>query len=336
MLRRVLLSVLAAGASAGCSDANPSEPEGLGIEAASYLGAALDVMEFNSIKRHEIDWVQFRTIAISDAGNARTRAETHDVIERALERIGDNHSFFQPAEAAPTTAAPQRAAAPRVAEPMTELLESEIGYIDVPAFSGGGADGDQLAVRYHELIEQVDTTGVCGWVVDLRGNTGGNMWPMLAGIGPILGEGRAGFFVDADSSTNEWLYSAGRASIDATVVATADRFYRSQGPVQPVAVLTDENTASAGEAIAVAFRGRADTRSFGSSTFGVSTANAGFGLADGAVIFLTIAWTADRSGRVYGEALDPDSVVAGTKTGDRATDSVLDAALTWLEATHCS
>lgn len=336
MRRRGFAWVLLAAVAAGCSDANLAEPEGLGLDAARYLNVALDVMEFNSIRKYEIDWAEFRAATIADAGNAKTPADTHAVIERALDRIGDNHSFFQAPDALTSATTAAHGMAPRLADPMTQLIEAEIGYVDVPAFSGGGADGDLLAVLYHELIEQVDTTGVCGWVVDVRGNTGGNMWPMLAGVGPILGPGRAGFFVDADSVVSEWLYADGEASIGTTVVAAADPFYDPSEAPPPVAVLTDGETASSGEAVAVAFRGRADTRSFGSSTFGVSTANAGFGLPDGAVIFLTIAWMADRSGAIYGGQLGPDDVVSGTKTGERATDSALAAALTWLEAAHCS
>ena len=86
----------------------------------------------------------------------------------------------------------------------------------------------------------------------------------------------------------------------------------------------------------VAFRGRSATRSFGEATWGVSTANAAFPLGDGAVIFLTVATMADRDGTLYGEALAPDEVVAGSKTGDPATDAALDAAVTWLQAQICS
>ena len=37
------------------------------------------------------------------------------------------------------------------------------------------------------------------WIVDLRGNYGGNIWPMIAGVGPVLGEGIIGWIVYNDS-----------------------------------------------------------------------------------------------------------------------------------------
>ena len=48
--------------------------EFLGIEAARYIGFAVDIMEFNSIRRFEIDWAEFRAATLEDAGNARTPA----------------------------------------------------------------------------------------------------------------------------------------------------------------------------------------------------------------------------------------------------------------------
>jgi carboxyl-terminal processing protease len=328
MRRRAPLWATIGVVAAGCSDANLAEPEGLGLQAAEYLNYALDVMELNSIKKHEIDWPAFRETALEDAGNAKTPADTYDAIRGALERIGDNHSFFRPPGG--------QQQSPSSDDPVTELIRTEVGYVEVPAFSGGGPAADDLAALYHALIEEVDTLGVCRWVIDLRGNTGGNMWPMLAGVGPILGEGNPGFFVYPDSVVTTWFYEMGGAGIEATTLVSVEDPYELQGPAPPVAVLTDSLTASSGEAVAVAFRGRADTRSFGSATFGVSTANAVFVLSDGAVIFLTVATLADRDGTLYGGKLEPDSAVAGSKTGDRATDAALDAAVGWLEGLACN
>lgn len=316
---------------AGCGDASLAEPNGLGIEASQYLNYALDVMQFNSVHRYDIDWREFRFETVQSAGEAKTMADVYPVIRTALEQLGDNHSFFQEPESAGTSGpAPQEA-------PTAEVVAGDVGYLDVPAFTGGSVAGDSIASLYHDLIESVDTTDVCGWVVDLRGNTGGNMWPMIAGLGPVLGEGEAGFFVDPDSVVNDWVYVDGVARIDQTATAVVDPFYRPRVALPPVAVLTDGETASSGEAVAIAFRGRPDARSFGATTYGLSTANAPFGMPDGAVIFLAVAWMGDRTGTAYdGNALVPDESVSGSKTGERSTDAPLDAALTWLEGAYCS
>ena len=329
-MRKTVYGMAALLAMAACTDAGPAEPDdAIGLRAHQYLMDALDVMEFNSVRRYEIDWTDFREQSLAEAAGAMTIPEIHPVIESALERIGDGHSFFRP----PVSSAP-----PAEGDDPSARLIGEVGYLDVPAYSGGGADGDALALRYHQLIQGVDTLPgeTCRWVVDLRGNTGGNMWPMIAGVGPILGEDTVGFFVDPDSVRKSWVYSAGQARLDLQAINGATPAYELVAPLPHVAVLTDSLTASSGEAVAVAFRGRPGARSFGGATWGVSTANAPFLLSDGAVIFLTVSTMVDRSGQIYGQELPPDEVVTGQKTGDPQTDEVLGAALDWLATQSCA
>lgn len=329
MLRRRIAWVMAAFAVSACTEVGPAEPEGsMSPVAYDYLGYALDVMQLQSVRRSVIDWETFRARTLADAAGAETTADTYPAIIGALERIGDGHSFFRE---------PASAASSGVLQPPSVERFGDVGYLDVPAFNGGGPDGYELATEYHRLIEEVDTLGVaCRWIVDLRGNTGGNMWPMVAGVGPILGADTVGFFADPDSSTRAWTYADGRASLDDNVYAAADDPYTLSAATPYVAVLTDGRTASSGEAVAVAFRGRPRARSFGEPTWGVSTANAGFQLPDGALIFLTVSTMVDRRGIVYGGRIVPDEFLpGGEKTGDPRTDDVLDAALRWLSSQTC-
>ncbi len=46
-------------------------------------------------------------------------------------------------------------------------------------------------------IKELDQNEIDNWIIDLRGNTGGNMYPMYLGLSPILGEGIGGYFQKA-------------------------------------------------------------------------------------------------------------------------------------------
>jgi carboxyl-terminal processing protease len=59
----------------------------------------------------------------------------------------------------------------------------------------------------------------------------------------------------------------------------------------------------------VSFPGRPNTHSFGGYTTGLSTANSGFPLLDGALIVLTTAVLAARTGQTYGDRIYPDELV---------------------------
>src|SRR4029079_934252 len=119
-------------------------------------------------------------------------------------------------------------------------------------------------------------------IVDLQTNTGGNMWPMLAGLGPILGEGALGGFLDVENVEVPWSYQNGVVMEGTHPRArTTGPAYRSTPESSPIAVLISRATASSGEAVAVAFQGRPQTRFFGGHTRGATTSNDQFPLRDG-------------------------------------------------------
>ena len=80
----------------------------------------------------------------------------------------------------------------------------------------------------------------------------------------------------------------------------------------------------------ISFKGRRKTRSFGQPTHGLSTANQAFQLPDGAAILLTVAIEADRTGKQYGEKVDPDEIVAAPAPGATEPDATIAAATAWL------
>lgn len=218
--------------------------------------------------------------------------------------------------------------------PQGRSLTEAIGYLELPAFSGPSQRGSAYATAAQQAIRAADGPRVRGWIVDVRLNTGGGMYPMLAGMGPILGDGDAGGFVDAAGATTWFGYRDGAASLAGqALAATEGPAYRLLLPMPPVAVLTDARTASSGEAVVVAFRGRPAARSFGAATAGVPTANQAKQLEDGAVINLTTARDCDRTGRTYDAPIPPDEPVAmDWSLLDSGRDPVIAAATRWLSS----
>lgn len=217
-------------------------------------------------------------------------------------------------------------------EPISRRLPGGIGYLELPEHLGNGDPG--VGGTYQAIaqraIERADQPPACGWIVDLRRNGGGNMWPMLAGVGPVLGEGDVGAFVGRRGRST-WSYRTGRAMASGATAAEVGKAYVLTPPAPPVAVLISRMTASAGEAVAIAFQGRAGVRTFGEATEGVPTANVLKTFADGSLLVLTTALDADRSGRTYDERIPPDEPVSTdwVRFGSEA-DPVVRAAEKWL------
>lgn len=317
---RTVLSVALLGLTA-CSSDTPTTPvTGPDPQVAAtqrYLSDMLNVMQLNSINRERIDWQSLRAQVQGAASGAQTVFQGLFAVRVALQALGDGHSSYTSAGGTfvfvgtRTCSAPTAATPPRIAD---------IGYVRVRGFSGTQAQALAFADTIHRDIRSQDAGAPIGWIVDLRGNTGGNMWPMIAGVGPILGEGNSGAFVDPTGTTVRWGYSAGASVSEGRVITPVPNPYTLRQPAPRVAVLIDNLVASSGEATTIAFKARAGTRFFGAPTCGLSTANQLYTLSDGALLNLTVSTMADRTGRLYGEQVAPDEVLPADSVVIRATE----------------
>lgn len=295
-----------------------------------YFGDALDIMERHSLRRKTIDWPAFRVAALQRVEGAKTRRDTHEALRQTLQALGDHHSFLQsPAISLPGSAGKNLPVHPAFVA--SGRMFGRIAYVSVPGYRDGTEEQNtHFANTLQRIVAGLEAQGPAGWIVDLREDRGGNMWPMLAGIGPILGEGEVGGFTYG-GNTVAWWYRNGTAGSGSYAGArVSDPPLRLSQPRPAVAVLTGPHTASSGEAVAVAFRGRPNTRSFGAGTCGLSTGNARFPLSDGAVIYLATSTYVDRLGRLYGEVIPPDEPVADSPENQVGADPVVAAALQWL------
>ncbi len=278
---------------------------------SGYLDRALVIMEEQSLRAYAVLWFQIRLGAFLRAAGATTTGDTYDAIRWALRELGDHHSFFRPPP-------PSEARSTPIASPSVDgrRVEPNVGYVKIPGFTG--TEPPKFAEQIDRVIAEVDGPRICGWIVDLRGNTGGNMWPMIGGLRSILGTGPLGGFRSRTGHVTRWYNRM-----------TPEPWHQLETGNPPVAVLTDGRTASSGEAVTVAFRGRDHTRSFGAATRGLSTGNRTIRLSDGATMMLTVSVFVDRDGNVYGSRITPDEVVA-PEDAERA-------AIRWLQSlTACA
>jgi hypothetical protein len=289
--------------------------------AARYLDEALDLLERNSINTRRIDWQALRAAATGQARGAAMPAGVYTALRYAIYELGDRHSYLlapQAQAALDLTPVSNARTGRAMVAPRAARVDGAYGYLAVPGFAGGAPQSQvEFAEALQASIKSLDVPGTCGWIVDLRFNSGGNLWPMLAGVGPLLGEGDAGASVYPDGQRKSIWYRDGQAGFGDYAQLRVREPYRLGAP-PPVAVLLGPGTASSAEVLAVAFRGRPHAQSLGAPTAGLSAGNRTFVLADGASLVLTVAATADRTGRVYTDALAPERPVEARSAGQRA------------------
>lgn len=235
----------------------------------------------------------------------------------------------------PITATVERGVVDLSILPTGERLPSDVGYIELLGVLEGWDTSETYATAGQEVIARIDQEPTCGWIVDLRRNTGGTYYPMVAGVGAILGEGPFVGWRRADGQQSFVVYQDGRILDDGEDTGgqlVQGPLYTLRRPAPSVAVLISPLTGSSGEVTTLAFVGRPGTRTFGQPSLGLTTANKGFQLFDGAVLVLAEADMIDRTGGRHLDGVQPDDVVPidwesyGTKD-----DRVVQAARAWLE-----
>ena len=338
LIPRLLIAVLLLSEMVSCSSSRGGASVGSTTSSAAtpsawvaYLYEVLDVVTAKAYFANRLDFTAWhQRIAQRASGPPISYYDMLQLTGQILVDLGDGHSTrLSPGEYARLNTTMDDSSL-NTTPPSGEVLAGGIGLLTIPAVIAGAGSGayDSYVTPAHQLLQQP----ACGWIIDLRANSGGSVPPMMAAVAPLLGPGTFLGYINRDRAV------FGYQTSDSTVTTVADTHLDSSPtPVDvsatqlntaPVAILTDGQTASAAEGVVVAFIGRGLTRSFGESTSGVPTGNSTIPLSDGSALNLTTAVTIDRLGGTHDGPIAPDVVVAANTTG--TDDATVTAATAWL------
>lgn len=300
--------------------------------AEKYLDDALDAIREQALRSDRIDWRAAAAEARALAAGAVATGDTYAAIRYVLRLLNDSHSFLQ-------SPSDREAAERTVSKSVSGVTLTTVRgrpLLSLPGFASMDPEAEQqFASRIQRAIASADKPE-CGLLLDLRGNSGGNMFPMLAGLAPLFADGEVGGLLTMRPDPVAWKFERGRfvssgAGQSRRAVGVAEPVARVGDGTTPVAVLLGPATGSSGEAVAIAFIGRPHSRSFGAPTAGLTTGNRPVRLADGAVLAITASVMQDRSGRQYGGKLTPDESIAMAASASPAEDAAVAAAIAWLD-----
>ena len=175
----------------------------------------------------------------------------------------------------------------KVSYTQTKMLADDIAYLKLIQFSKTAAD------EVRNYVKDIQSKGVKKLVLDLRDNPGGDLETAIEIANIFISMGRIGELRYKDASKNEYLYSKNR-----------------NAPRLKIAVLVNENSASASELLSMAFQGRGAGKLIGTKTFGkgsmqlITKAVTGVGMKYTVGEFYTA-----KGERVHTVGITPDIVV---------------------------
>jgi len=218
---------------------------------------------------------------------------------------------------------------------VSSVIDNKYGYIRIPENNDFAFKKvDSLANDIVDHINLVNSDKIEGWIIDLRLNTGGNMYPILLGLKEFIGNNLVfgGFRNAQDQSTGKWEIKDGKMVIDGVELERKSALNRPFNKNVPIIILTSCYTASAGEMTAISFIGRPNTWIVGEPTANYTTAVQGFKINNIAGINLSTDYVVDRNLKVYNRNIIPNfEVLSNDNLEDLKKDGKIIKALALLK-----
>lgn len=280
--------------------------------AERYGKDALATIGKNGIYSGSDEWKSTYEECLKMIENAESYEDTYPAIKKALSVCGGKHSMLMTKSESQSTSDSYDEVLPTVS------LNGDIAVIKLPNFLGTAEAGRKYAKVAEDFIHE-NRDKINGVVLDLRGNTGGDMGPMATAVSSLLPDGELMYYHYRSYDVPVTL----KDGVISNAGTGGKSLYPDEKLKVPVAILTDDMTASSGEALTLCFRGLENVKTFGAPTAGYTSVNMLYSLYDGAQMYLTVAFDKARTGEIFKEtSIEPDV----------ATDSPLEAALEWLRS----
>ena len=155
------------------------------------------------------------------------------------------------------------------------VLENEVGYIKINRFSA------TTAIEFEKAMNEIELEGVNSLIIDLRSNGGGYLNPAVDMIDLFL------------NKDEEILYTEGNAVARKNYLSRVDGEYKDW----PLAIIIDENSASASEIFAGAMQDNDRAIILGRRSFGKGLVQEEYDVPGAGALRLTIARFYTPSGR---------------------------------------
>lgn len=196
-----------------------------------------------------------------------------------------------------------------------EMLEKEVAYLRIPHFyvsDPNQVSGYTNMVR--EKICELKSREPKGWIIDLRLNIGGNMYPMFAGLGELFPEIHlGGDSKDGKAYHSRWYNEDGNFHMwnspmtDIPLTCNPERVNVNDS--LRVVFLTGRYTSSSGEAVASAFKSQKNIRLIGEITSGWSSTTGWFPISDQIIFLPSVAWFMSPDSTLHRDGVEPDLLV---------------------------
>lgn len=293
-----------------------------------------------SVYRQQVNWNELESKILKDTTTYLSFDNFKKRIKLLFSMIGDKHAaLFVNGNKISATDTPMTALRSTLINQLknrnfqlhTMTFEDEYGYILIPSNS----TKDKLQIMAQAIQDSLCTLldkPSKGIIVDLRAMEGGSIYPLFTGLHQLIGEGFFGAFTNIDGTSKiQWKLKKGKFYQHGKIVASVKTSCSCSNNIK-VAVLLSQLTASAGEMLTIALKGRKNTIFIGEETYGLTTGNVTFKI-DGHLLAFSASYAQDRMGKVYYSSVKPDiELIEGDNFSEVSKDKKVAEAIKWLSS----
>ncbi len=316
-----------------------AQAQGSGHDSLSVtLTKVFKTVKQNSVYGQQVDWNTLENSIFKETSAHLSFAEFKRKVKLIFAGIGDKHAaLFIKGEKIIAADSAVKLRPSLLLELQhsnlklhTQILNGKYGYILVPHNSTKD-NLEQMAQGIQDSLCKLMNAPLKGIIIDLRSNEGGSVYPLFTGLHQLIGEGNFGAFTNLDGSFKEpWKLKKGKFIQQNRIVASV-KSNCSVSKKLEVAVLLSQVTASAGEMVAIALKGRENTIFIGEQTYGLTTGNVTFKI-DGHLLAVSASFTEDRTGKRYSSYVMPDiEIIEGDNFSDLSKDRKIIEAMEWFD-----
>ena len=193
-----------------------------------FLDTVIRIMRREALNRDKVNWDSLQNGAYVRSANAANCPALIPAIQYLFEQLHDHHGaiVYRGMHYGARVQGPaysnelmtQVGAIGGIPKLKTAILENGYGYVLVPSIEiKNQSENTMYAQQIKDSICRLNTVKLKGWIIDLRLNPGGSMYPMIGGIGSLIGDGKVGFFADYNNKIqHSWSIKNGEVYYDTT------------------------------------------------------------------------------------------------------------------------
>lgn len=316
-----------------------------------YLDSIFHLAKETSVVRNEVNWTEIKKEYDQLSVNAKTEKDIIPAVKFLLKSLGDFHGRLW-VDNIPHNGVIKDFVKSDFEIPKDlfkkyqygkipfsgKMIQKKYGYLLIPGLQMSDQDESNAQKIKSIVCDLQKKHQPEAWILDLRLNGGGTMFPMLSGLSPFLGEDTIGYFLNpATKYQDSWHLKNGNFNFTNYQYTNYEMQIEGCENIDlsktKVVVLISAATSSSGEVTTLAFRNRDNTILIGENTAGYTTGVSWNILSENVVIQIAQSYYADRKKNIFqGTSVFPDIHIRGGEDFENLEkDKMILEAINWIE-----